>query len=165
MAVTYRDTKGSQLTSPEVDENFRSIHNCYGQISFAGTGTNHDPGTTPIKITDFDVAVSSDGVTASAANDTLTVNKPGTYDMFVRVNAEVDDAETYTIFIAKNGVEQADLPIDIEKNLGTLSFVASGFAPGLVATDEIAIYVNSASAGGAMFTPSFLRMKLVKVGE
>ena len=141
-----------------------SILDCYGEIGFSGAGTDHDPTTTPEKIVDFDVEISSTGVTASHASNILTINSPGAYDVFVHISAAVDDSETYTLYLAKNDVEIGSAPVDIERKVGELEVIFSGFATGLVATDTLSLWVESTNAGGAAFTPAYLKLKVSKVG-
>jgi len=137
---------------------------CYGQISFDGTGTNHSPNLTAEKIVDFDTELSSDGVTADHSTNDLTINNPGTYDIYIHIFADVQDAETYTIYIAKNDVELGSHDIEIERKAGSLEIIARSFVTGLVADDALSFYVASTNAGGADFTPTFLRLMVNKIG-
>ena len=138
--------------------------NCYGQIRFEGAGTDHNPTTTAEKIVDFSEEISSSGVTGSQANNILTINSPGAYSVLIHLKALVNDAETYTIYLAKNDVEYASVDIDIDRKVGELSFTTSGFVTGLVATDTLSLWAASTNAGGASFTPTDLQLQVIKVG-
>lgn len=141
-----------------------SILDCYGMIQFQGVGTDHNPTTTPEKIVDFNQELGSVGVTAAHSTDSLTINSNGTYSTYVHIEATVTDAETYTLYVAKNDIEFASAPVDIERKLNELSIVSDTIMTGLVAGDIITFYVASTNAGGASFIPNYLKLKLVKIG-
>jgi len=141
-----------------------SILDCYAEIKFSGTGTDHNPTTTAEKIIDFDSEISSTGATGSHVDNDLIIISPGTYDLYVHVSAAVEESETYVLYLAKNDTEIGSEPVDIEKKVGELNMTYSGIVQGLVANDTISLWVGSANAGGAAFTPDFLKLKAVKVG-
>jgi len=165
MAITYRDEKGSQLSSAEVDANFRAVTDSYGEITFSGTGGDLNPTDIPMKITTFDTEKSSIGLSASHLNNVLVVNNPGAYQLNVSANATVSDSEIYQVYIAKNDIELASEPVDVQKNITELVIKGTSFVQNVVANDEFSIYVASSTAGGQVFSPVFLKLQMTKVGQ
>lgn len=141
-----------------------SIANCYGQIQFDGVGTEHLPTPTPEIIVDFDTEISSPGVAASHISNNLTINSSGAYDIYMRIEASVDDVETYTIYIALNGAELGSADVEIERKIGELEIFYQGILQGLVIGDVLNFYVASTNGSGASFIPNFLKLKAVKIG-
>ena len=141
-----------------------SIIDCYGMLLFSGTGTDHNPTTTPENIVDFDQELSSTGITASHANDNLTINSDGAYSVYIHIEANVADEETYTLYLAKNGTELASAPVDIDRKVGELSISSTAIIANLVSGDILDYYVASTNAGGASFIPTYLKLILNKVG-
>ena len=137
--------------------------NNYGMITFQGTGTDHNPTTTPELITDFDSEYSSFGITTSFSANRITAVKSGVFSISITIHATVTDAETYTISIYKNGAPLGSLPSDVVRNTTDFSFNVNTMI-GLDANDYIELFVNSGNAGGVNFTPSTLNMNVFKIG-
>jgi len=140
------------------------LYDVFGQISFGGIGTDHNPTTTPEKITDFDTSIISLGVSTQPDKDELDIITPGTYDINLKVKATVDDAESYTIYIAKNDVEIGSMTLDIERKINELDINDGGMTTGLVNGDVLTVWVGSGNAGGSEFIPTRLQLKINRVG-
>jgi len=141
-----------------------ALYDAFGQIGFSGTGTDHNPTTTPEKITDFDTSIISLGVTTQPDKDELDIVTPGSYDISLKVHATVSDSESYTIYIAKNNVEIGSMGLDIERQINELDINDGGLTTGLVNGDVLTVWVSSGNAGGAEFIPTRLQLKINRVG-
>lgn len=137
----------------------------YGVISLSGGASDLSPTTTPETITSSDTEQGSAGITASHAQGSLTVVKPGAYSTFVSIKATVEDATDYTVYLAKNGVQAESVVESIERNVGELALQTSGIIKGLLKGDEITVQVSSNNGAGATFTPSVFKITMTKVGS
>lgn len=138
--------------------------NCFAGISFKGTGNDHNPTTTAEQILGFDAELGSTGVTAPTGSSKLTINSDGVYEIQCTALATTNDAETYEVYLAKNAIEVSSFFVDIVRGTGTLRAKGNDFIEGLTVSDELTLYVKSGNAGGALFTPTYLQLKAVKVG-
>ena len=115
-----------------------------------GSGTLGSIGTTPIKFAIFDAAMPTNGVTASTANDDLTISIAGDYQVSFHGSLStvaVGDSGDYILHLRVNGSE---FGISTHRDLsgtddeGTMSF--GGIAT-LAASDVITVFIESDSAG------------------
>ena len=137
-------------TAEIIREALMSVFDNWGHLSFTGS-TNYLAG----KVTLFDTEASGSSglVTASHANDQITVNESGVYEVHAMVNAKRTqssggvDYYTGDISIYKNGSIQDETTVSDSQNLtfNRSSSLSTFGVFALVATDYIELYAANIS--------------------
>jgi len=136
----------------------------YGALTFVGTGVDHNPTTTPVKLTDFDTVGGSKNVTADTVGDTLTVTRAGTYAIDFKITATANAANTYQFFVKVDNVQQNALPTSPEKG-ALLRESARGYIDLPLGTEVLDIWVSSDAAGGATLIPEVIAFSCERIGS
>ena len=139
------------------------VLNAYGRINYKGTPIDLNPTTTPEQIP-VDSGVSSAGVTSSIANNELVIERAGTYDAFIHVEASVIENSSYSVFIYKNDEVYTSLDVSTIKKETSFEIIFKGLLIGLVPTDVINLYVSSSEVGGTSFDLSYMNFQVNRVG-
>jgi hypothetical protein len=145
---------------------FETAHEA-GDINIAA-GSTPQAGvtTTPEKMTGFEAnGVSTVGVVPDFANNEITVNVTGIYDIRLSVSFSGTANSTWDFLIAVNGVATR---FGLQRKIGAGGDVGDTATYGSVelqAGDIVSVLVNSDQGGGASFTPVYAIFGVARQGD
>lgn len=125
------------------------VPRAYGGIRVVDGSGSQSLSTTPTKITQFNDAVPSSGMTSSHAADQITIGSDGTYKVDFSISFNGKAATTYRFHVRVGGVEWAGGAHEYIANAAQVG--GAGFhavIDGLVTNDILTIYGESDDAGG-----------------
>lgn len=145
------DPGGTPLTRSTTVSGLLAAGDAYGTISRNATGGSQTISTAYQKIDQFDTNGVSSNTTPDQANDKITVDVTGIYEVAFGCSHTGANNTVYTIAIHVDGVEQAN--IRTQRKLGTGADVGSSARTGilsLTAAEEVDLRVKADSG-----TPAF----------